>query len=140
MIKTIKKIDLNGNEVWQEVCVCNRCKKPLEPADFVYETKWTAWHPVKMEGCCAYGFGEGSNPVKHICEDCQKEVEAFLNGETFSKPKTFHKLTTFQERVDSMLDYYREQSTEALREFSRSCMCSVESGKAIEIVLKERLV
>jgi hypothetical protein len=67
-------------------------------------------------------------------------VEAFLNGEIFSKPKTFHKLTTFQERVDSMLDYYREQSTEALREFSRSCMCSVESSKAIEIVLKERQV
>lgn len=81
MIKTIKKIDIHGNETWQEVCVCNRCKKTLEPTDFVYETKWTGWHCVKMEPGVAYGFGQGSNPVKHICEDCQKELESFLEGE-----------------------------------------------------------
>lgn len=82
MIKTIKKIDLQGNEVWQEVIACNRCKKVLEPADFVYETKWTGWHPVKIEPGVAYGFRQGTNSIKHICEDCQKEVESFLNGES----------------------------------------------------------
>lgn len=85
MIKIIKKIDLQGNEVWQEVIVCNRCKKVLEPTDFVYETKWTAWHPVEMEAGCAYGFRADSNPVKHICEKCQEKVEKFLNGECVAK-------------------------------------------------------
>ena len=81
MIKTIKKIDLQGNETWQEVIECNCCKKILEPTDFVYETKWTSWHPVKIEPNTAYGFSQGTNPVKHICEDCKKKVDAFLNGE-----------------------------------------------------------
>lgn len=70
MIKTIKKIDLQGNETFIEVCVCNRCKRIIESEEFVSETKWTAWHPVRMVGCCAYGFGSGSNPVKHICPEC----------------------------------------------------------------------
>ena len=81
MIKTIKKIDLQDNETWQEVLVCNRCKKTLEPTEFVYETKWTAYHPVKMRPGCAWGFGEGANPIKHLCVECQVEVEAFINGE-----------------------------------------------------------
>lgn len=80
MIKTIKKIDLQGNEIWQEVIVCNRCKKTLESTDYVYETKWTGVYPVKMESICACGFAAGSNPTKHICEYCQKEVEDFING------------------------------------------------------------
>ena len=81
MIKTIKKIDLQGNEVWQEVIVCNRCKKILESTDFVYEIQWTAWHPVKIEHHSAYGFEQGSNPIRHICEGCSKQVVTFLEGE-----------------------------------------------------------
>jgi hypothetical protein len=82
MIKTIKKIDLQGNEEWQEVCVCNRCKNILQPTDFVYETKWTGFHTVRREPGIAYGFGQDSNPIKHICEKCYEEVESFLNGES----------------------------------------------------------
>lgn len=81
MIKIIKRIDLQGNEIWQDVIVCNRCKKTLEPTDFVYKTQWTGWHPVKIEPGMAYGFSQGTNLEKHICEQCQKDVEAFLNGE-----------------------------------------------------------
>lgn len=80
MIKTIKKIDLQGNEFFQEVCICNRCKRILEPQEYVYETKWTGWHPVKMEDSYAYGFGKESNLVKHLCTFCKGEVESFING------------------------------------------------------------
>ena len=80
-LKTIKKIDLQGNEVWQDTIVCNRCKKTLEPTDFVYEIQWTGWHPVKIEHDCVYGFAYGSNPIKHICEECKEKVDAFLEGE-----------------------------------------------------------
>lgn len=100
MIKTIKKVDLQGNESWQEVCVCNRCKKVLKPTDYVYETKWTGWHTVKLEPGVAYGFSQDSNPVKHICENCQRDVEAFLNGEYKEKhPRP----TTFDERVNAVV-------------------------------------
>jgi uncharacterized protein with PIN domain len=85
VIKTIKKIDLQGNEVWQEVIVCNRCKKVLEPTDFVYEIQWTGWHPVQIKGVAAYGFKAETNPERHICEDCQKEVESFLEGKDLEK-------------------------------------------------------
>lgn len=141
MIKTIKKIDLQGNEEWQEVCICNRCKKTLEPTNFVYETKWTAWHTVKMEPGIAWGFGEGSNPVKHICTDCQKEVEAFLNGEyrdTKDTTQETPRLLTFTERVEATIPYYRNEKTEALKEYAYSYMCTREAYKAIEIILKER--
>lgn len=143
MIKTIKKIDLNGNEVWQEVCVCNRCKKTLEPTDFVYETKWTAWHPVKMEGCCAYGFGQGSNPIKHICEECQKEVEAFLNGEYVPEKPTSHScthrnLSTFEERVETSKKAFEKETTKALKEYRGSFLCTAEAAEAIDMILMER--
>lgn len=80
MIKTIKKIDLQGNEYFQEVCICNRCKRILESSELVYETKWTSWHPVKMQSGTAHGFGQGANPIKHLCTFCQGEVESFING------------------------------------------------------------
>ena len=67
--------------VLQEVLLCNRCKKILEPTDYVYETQWTAYHPVKMQPGVAWGFGQGANPIKHLCVDCKVEVEAFINGE-----------------------------------------------------------
>jgi hypothetical protein len=114
MIKEIKKIDLQGNETWQEVIVCNRCKKTLEPTDYVYETKWTGVYPVKMESICACGFAAGANPTKHICERCQKEVEDFINGK--DKLST-HKLTTFKERVEMSKKSLINESTEALKEF-----------------------
>ena len=81
MIKTIKKIDLQGNETWQEVIECNCCKKILKPTDFVYEIQWTSRYRVKIESNMAYGFSQEANPIKHICEDCKKKVDAFLNGE-----------------------------------------------------------
>ena len=136
MIKTIKKIDLQGNEIWQEVVVCNRCKKVLEHTDFVYETKWTGWHTVKLEPGVAYGFGQGSNPVKHICENCQEDVEAFLNGEYKEKHP---ELTTFDERVDALVKEFRYERTHALKQLRSSFMCSMESAKAIDIVLSERI-
>ena len=138
MIKTIKKIDLQGNEVWQDVVVCNRCKRTLEPDEFIYETKWTAWHPVKMEVGCAYGFGQGSNPIKHICEKCQEEVEAFINGDFHPEGKPTSKLTTFSERVESCVSSYENESTEALKEHFHSCMCTREAAQAIKIILKKR--
>ena len=119
MIKTIKKIDLQGNEVWQEVVVCNRCKRVLGPTDFVYETKWTARYPVKIEPGYAYGFGPSSNPVKHICEDCYKKVEDFLDGKEIEKREENNtpSLTTFDERVQVIVKSLSKESTSALREF-----------------------
>lgn len=122
MIKTIKKIDLNGNEIWQEVCVCNRCKKTLEPTDFVNETKWTAWHPVKMEPGVAYGFGQGSNPVKHICECCKQQVEAFLNGEDIQKER----------------QALSKLSTDNLKKIRNSFMCGTYLADEIDEILKSR--
>ena len=137
MIKTIKKIDLQGNEIWQEVVVCNRCKKVLEHTDFVYETKWTGWHTIKLEPGIAYGFGQGSNPTRHICEDCQKEVESFLEGKDLEKKST-PMLKTFEERVALHKESLRCESTPALLEFRNSCMCSVETATAIDLILEER--
>lgn len=142
MIKTIKKIDLQGNEVWQDVIICNRCKKVLEPTDFVYETKWTAWHPVKIESDCAYGFGQSSNSVKHICEDCKKKVEDFLEGKEIKDKEKNNKprLTTFAERVQDRVEGLKNESTAALKELRHSILCSVETGAAIDLILKERKV
>lgn len=139
MIKTIKKIDLQGNETWQEVCQCNRCKRILDPNEYVYETKWTAWYPLKPSGCSGWGFAEGTNPVKHICETCQKDVEAFINGEYEAETKKHScKLTTFEERVEAMVDAYDEEASEALVELYYSHICSVESGEAIKRILIKR--
>lgn len=137
MIKTIKKIDLQGNEVWQEVVACNRCKKVLEPTDFVYEIQWTGWHPVQIQGVAAYGFKAGTNPERHICENCQEEVESFLEGKDLKK-KNKSMLTTFEERVISHKESLQHESTSALEELRHSCMCSVETAAAIDLILKER--
>ena len=137
MIKTIKRIDLQGNEVWQEVVVCNRCKKVLEPTAFVYEIQWTGWHPVQIKGVAGYGFKAGANPERHICEDCQKEVEAFLEGKDIEK-KNSSILTTFEERVALHKKSLQCESTPALKEFRNSCMCSVETAAAIDLILEER--
>ena len=42
MIRTIKKIDLRGNEIWQDVIKCNRCKKILDP----YESEWVGYYKI----------------------------------------------------------------------------------------------
>ena len=81
MIKTIKKIDVYGNEIWQEVFVCDRCKNPIEQSEYVYEIKWTGWYPVKMEPGHAYGFSSDGNPTRHICESCQQKIEKFITGQ-----------------------------------------------------------
>lgn len=144
MIKTIKKIDLQGNETWQEVIVCNRCKKTLEPTDYVFETKWTGWSRVKMENVCACGFASGSNPVKHICECCQKEVEDFINGKEKSNAQlettisNAPKLTTSKERIEIFKHLLISESTDALRELKNSFMCSIETAAAIDEILKKR--
>lgn len=144
MIKTIKKIDLQGNETWQEVIVCNRCKKTLEPTDYVFETKWTGFYPVKMENVCACGFASGSNHVKHICECCQKEVEDFINSKEKSNAQlettisNAPKLTTSKERIEIFKHLLISESTDALRELKSSFMCSIETAAAIDEILKER--
>lgn len=138
MIKTIKKIDLLGNEVWQEVIACNRCKRVLEQGEMVHTTKWTGWHPVgPFHG--AYGFSVGSNPEIHFCDKCAKEIENFWEGKDLEE-KENHKpmLTTFEERVASHKESLRCESTPALKEFRKSCMCSVETAAAIDLILRER--
>lgn len=137
MIKTIKKIDLQGNEIWQEVVVCNRCKKVLDSTDFVYRIQWTGWSPVQIKDGSAYGFKAGTNPERHICEDCQKEVESFLEGKDLEK-KNKRVLTTFEERVAVLKESLQYESTPALIELLNSCMCSVETADAIDLILKER--
>lgn len=81
MIKYIKKVDLQGNEYYQEVVICNRCKNILASEDYYYTFERTAWHPVKMKPCCAYGFSAGTNNPWHICEKCHDKVVAELNGD-----------------------------------------------------------
>ena len=52
----------------------------------------------------------------HICEDCQKEVEAFLEGKDIEK-KNSSILTTFEERVakyQSLCDRIKENKAEKL--------------------------
>lgn len=132
MIKTIKKIDLQGNEVWQEVCVCNRCKNELGPSDFVYETKWTAWHPVKIKPGMAYGFGAENNQVKHICEACRPEVEAFLNG-ALNNSRRINNST-----VSRMMSQFENEATEELKKYRRNCLCSREAAEAIDMILVMR--
>ena len=144
MIKTIKKIDLQGNETLQEVIVCNRCKKTLEPTDYVFETKWTGWSTVKMGNVCACGFASGSNHVKHVCECCQKEVEDFINGKEKSNAQietnigNTPKLTTSKERIEIFKQSLISESTDALRELKNSFMCSIETATAIDEILKAR--
>lgn len=117
MIKTIKKIDIHGNEVWQEVYVCNRCKRTLDEDEDVYTTKWQSWFPVKPKGIIATGFSQGANPDIHICENCSQAVQDFWNGADLQKTSDMPKMLTYEERVKLHLGYFREQSTEALKEF-----------------------
>jgi hypothetical protein len=137
MIKTIKKIDIYGNEVWQEVIVCNRCKRTLEEDEYVYTTKWTSWFPVKPKGLVATGFSQGSNPNRHICEKCNQAVQDFWEGKDIEE-KNKPILTTFEERVALHKESLQCESTPALKEFRNSCMCSVETAAAIDLILKER--
>jgi hypothetical protein len=92
-----------------------------------------------MEGGYAYGFGQESNPVKHICEDCQKEVEAFLNGEYVPKKPTSHSYAyTFEERVKTHKKAFENEPTKVLKEYRRSFMCSKEAAEAIDMILLMR--
>ncbi len=83
MIKYIKKIDLQGNEYLQETVICNRCKKPLEPTDYMYTLKLVSAHPVRIEPGCAYGLAP--REPWHVCESCYSEVCVELDGEV--KPR-----------------------------------------------------
>ena len=47
-------------------------------------------------------------------------------------------LTTFEERVASLKESLQRESTPALKELRNSCMCSVETAAAIDLILKER--
>ena len=131
MIKTIKKIDLHGNEVWQEVVVCNRCKRVLEPEDIAYTTRWNSACPVgPFSG--AYCFSAGSNPDRHFCQKCSKEIENFWEGKDLEE----------KENRKPMLTSHKEslqcESTPTLQEFCKSYMCSVETAAAIDLILRER--
>ena len=137
MIKTIKKIDIHGNETWQDVYVCNRCKRTLDEDEYVHTTKWQSWFPVKPKGVVAAGFSQGSNPDIHICEKCSQDVQDFWNRKDLEK-KNKPILTTYEERVASHKEYLQCESTPALKELRNSCMCSVETAAAIDLILKER--
>ena len=82
MVKDIKKVDLQGNEYYQEVVICDRCKRVLEPEDYYYTFERTAWHPVKMMPGHVYGFNAANKPW-HICEKCHVKVVAELDGDTY---------------------------------------------------------
>lgn len=83
MIKDIKRVDLQGNEYYQESVICNRCKKVLQSTDFYHTIKIAGYHPVKIEPGTAYGL----SPTEpwHICDDCYKDVSDVLNGIKFNK-------------------------------------------------------
>lgn len=92
-----------------------------------------------MEGCCGWGFSAKSNPVRHICEDCQKEVESFLEGKDLEKKNEQKRmLSTFQERVASFKESLKNESTPALLELRQSFMCTRETADAIDMILDER--
>lgn len=135
MIKTIKKIDIHGNETWQEVYVCNRCKRTLEMDEDVYTTKWESWFPVNPRGIIATGFAAGSNPDIHICSKCNKAVEDFWNGKDLERIDP----SDWQERfVAGLKEGYRTQTSEQLRKKYHSVLCSVECGRAIKEIMEER--
>ena len=140
MIKTIKKIDIQGNEIWQEVYVCNRCKRILGEDEYVYTTKWKSYFPVKPNGLVACGFGESSNPDIHICENCSNDVQRFWNGEYSNEHAKAKQplLYTFDKQVQMMASRLRGESTPALKEYRDSFMCTRESAAAIDLILKER--
>ena len=135
MIKTIKKIDIHGNETWLEVYVCNRCKRTLEIDESVYTTKWESWFPVNSKGIIATGFSIGSNPDIHICGRCTKAVQDFWNG----KDLEHENLADWEERfVMGLKETYRTWTSEQLRNKYHHYMCGTSSAKAIEQVMKER--
>lgn len=138
MIKTIKKIDLHGNEVWQEVMICNRCKRTFEPEDIAYTTAWNSACPVgPFRG--AYGFAAGSNPDRHFCEKCSKEVENFWEGKDLEEEEKHEPmLSTMTERIAISKKSLECESTEALVELRYSLHCSLETAKAIDLILKDR--
>ena len=134
MIKTIKKIDIHGNETWQEVYVCNRCKRTLEMDESVYTTKWESWFPVNPKGVIATGFAAGSNPDIHICSRCTKAVQDFWNGKDLERIES----PDWQERfVAGLKEGYRTWASEESRKYYNA-MRSVECGRAIKEILEER--
>lgn len=134
MIKTIKKIDIRGNETWQEVYVCNRCKRTLEMDEFVYTTKWESWFPVNPKGVVATGFVAGSNPDIHICSKCSRAVQDFWNGKDLKRIEL-----DWQKRyITTLKESYRTWTSEQLRKKYHSVLCSVESSQVIEEIMEER--
>ena len=135
MTKTIKKIDIHGNETWQEVYVCNRCKRTLDEDEYVYTTKWQSWFPVKPKGVIAAGFAQGSNPDIHICEKCNQAVQDFWNGKDLERIES----PDWQERfVAGLKEGYKTWTSEQLRKKYYNVMCSIESGRAIKEIMEER--
>ena len=80
MIKTIKKIDIHGNEIWQEKIACDRCKRVLEDGECYH-----SWRRVKSErinpgpdmGFVAYGSTQNNT---HYCDKCDEAIRDFLQG------------------------------------------------------------
>ena len=135
MIKTIKKIDIHGNETWQEVYVCNRCKRTLDEDEYVYTTKWQSWFPVKPKGFVATGFSQGSNPDIHICEKCSQAVQDFWNG----KDLEHENLANWEEQyIMGLKGDYSTWTSKQLRNRYHHSSCSIYSARAIEQVMQER--
>ena len=131
MIKTIKKIDIHGNETWQEVYVCNRCKRTLNKEEFVYTTKWQSCFFIDRVVAV---FSKGLLPEVHICEKCSDEVQDFWNGKDIEQKFK----SADEEQGDAALVYFRKQSTYYLREFLANRICTKEDAEIIKMVLKER--
>jgi hypothetical protein len=101
MIKDIKRIDLNGNEYFQESIVCDRCKNILSPKDFYYNIKLAGWRPVKIETRHVYGL---TSPQEwHLCEKCFEESQKFMNGE---ETKNRKRKTSNTEQLPGQLDVF----------------------------------
>lgn len=124
MIKDIRKVDLQGNEYYQESVICNRCKRVLSAKEFYYTIKISGYHPVKIEPRTAYGL-KPREPW-HICDECYKKVAEVLDGNDV--------------KSSSIIDYDPLEcwTTKRLKDFRNSHMCSVEDADRIDKILKDR--
>ena len=87
-----------------------------------------------FEGCKYRWNHDSYDAAAEIKRLNQKIME--LQGELKNKNKSI--LTTFEESVASHKESLRSESTAALQEFRNSCMCAVDTAKAIDEILKER--
>lgn len=87
-----------------------------------------------FEGCKYRWNHDSYNAAAEIERLNQKIMELQEEPKKKNKPM----LTTFEERVASHKKSLQRESTPALKEFRNSCMCSVETAAAIDLILKER--